>query len=134
MSLKSRQFGLLLVMASALLLVAAGCSREEPPEEGAAPAGGPAAEPERQVGDHILRAPSDYVRTVTITAPRRIESGAQQALIQGEIKQFFAIEGRYPATLDELVEWRGEALPEPPKGYAYRYDPQKGTLQVVRER
>jgi len=81
----------------------------------------------------MLHAPDDYLRTVTVTVPRRIESSADQALIQNEIKQFYALEGRYPESLEELVEWRGEPLPQTPRGYVYSYDAATGELLVVPE-
>ncbi|KPK65415.1 MAG: hypothetical protein AMK73_03025 [Planctomycetes bacterium SM23_32] len=87
----------------------------------------------RQPGDSMLHAPDDYLRTVTVTVPRRIESSADQALIQNEIKQFYALEGRYPESLEELVEWRGEPLPQTPRGYVYSYDAATGELLVVPE-
>jgi len=81
----------------------------------------------------VILEPAMDGRTVTVTVPRRIESSADQALIQNEIKQFYALEGRYPESLEELVEWRGEPLPQTPRGYVYSYDAATGELLVVPE-
>ena len=56
------------------------------------------------------------------------------AVLGNEIKQFYALEGRYPSTLTELEEWRGQPLPTPPPGYAYEYDSTTGKFSAVRVR
>jgi len=85
----------------------------------------------RPVGESVLQGPADYLRTVTITAPRHARKSIDAAYIQNEIKQFYALEGRYPRSLDELVQWRGEPLPETPSGYVYQYDAASGKVEVV---
>ena len=134
-------------VAAALLVWAIacqGCSCEESeppvkevvvqPERERAEEPQPAAKaPKREpgVGDSILRAPADYLGTVIITAPRHARKTVDTALIQNEVRQFYAIEERYPHSLKELEEWRGEPLPETPKGYTYSYDSSAGKVDVV---
>ncbi len=134
----------LAAVAAGGMLAWAGCSCEEsePPEEEvvivqpeqkkAAPAR-QGAEPRRKVGESIIDAPADYLRTTAIAAPRYARKTLDTAYIQNEVRQFNALKGRLPRSLDELVEWRGQPLPETPKGYVYSYDPATGKLEVVRE-
>ncbi len=149
---------LLVALAAGVALLAwTGCScrESEPTEEvvrvqGAAPQGGqdeqaqPAAgqqaapqgqaaaqAPERRRGESVLQAPGDYMYGVTVTAPRQARKTLDTAYIQNEINDFNAIEGRYPKSLDELVQWRGAPLPDTPSGYVYKYDPATGKLEVV---
>ncbi len=139
-----------LTAAGAALLAWTGCSckESEPKEEvvrvqgapqpgaqdaGQQPAGQQAAPraPERRRGESILQAPGDYMYGVTVTAPRQARKTLDTAYIQNEVNQFNAMEGRYPKSLDELVQWRGAPLPETPSGYVYKYDPATGKLEVV---
>ncbi len=53
--------------------------------------------------------------------------------LQQEIKQYHALKGQYPASLDELEEWRGTELPQPPRGMTYSYDPKAGQIKAVPE-
>lgn len=51
--------------------------------------------------------------------------------MKNKINTFHMQEGRYPYTLQELVEKRYlEKMPEPPKGMAFRYDASTGGLEV----
>lgn len=78
-----------------------------------------------------LTAPADYVGAVgqahKSTRNKLGALGLDQAL-----KAFYAEEGRYPATLDELVS-KGtvSSIPNPPAGMKYDYDPKAGTIKVV---
>ena len=71
-----------------------------------------------------------FIPTV-ITVPNYIKTNANLSYIQNEINQFYAMEDRYPYSLKELEDWRGEALYKLPKGYAYSYDKDTGKLDVV---
>jgi hypothetical protein len=104
---------------------------EEP--EAAAPesAEEPAQKEKRTIGDNLLQAPADYLRTTTIQAPRHARKTVDVAYVQNEIYQWEAIHGRFPKSLDELVEWRGAPLPEVPNGHKYTYDPETGKVDVV---
>ncbi|MHC4787952.1 MAG: hypothetical protein ACYS8K_01940 [Planctomycetota bacterium] len=106
-----------------------GAARPAPPEGAEAPAA-PARPPEHKVGESVLHAPADYLR-ITTSAPGRTRQRIDAMTVQHEVRQFKALEDRYPRSLDELVEWRGEALPELPRGHAYTYDPQSGAVKVV---
>jgi len=132
--------------ASVVLLVTGGCScRDEepvpvrvvqqeappPPAPAEQPAERPAAKPQRQVGDSVLRGPGDYLYTATVTAPRHIKKTAAEAYLTNEIKQFHALEGRWPKSLEELEQWRGEPLQAPPGGTKYSYDAKTGELTLV---
>jgi len=141
---------LALTAAAAGVLGWAGCSCKEsqPPAEAPVrqvqaeapaaqpPAAQPAAKPAqggRKVGESVLYGPGDYLTTTVITAPRYARKSIDTAYIQNEVNQFQAMEGHYPKSLDELVQWRGQPLPETPKGYVYKYDPATGKLEVVPE-
>jgi len=143
-----------IAMAGASLLAWAGCSCKEsekpkeeivrvqhnepqapPGQEGAQP-GQPAGaragqQSERTPGESVIQGPVDYLRTVTITAPRQARKTIDMAYIQNEVKQFYALQGHFPKSLDELVQWRGAPLPDTPSGYVYNYDPATGKVEVV---
>ncbi len=113
-------------------------SADAPPAEAAtAPDRTPARQepaPRRTVrvpGESVIMAPMEYLHTTTVTVPRRARATVSEAQIRNEIRQYYALEGRYPASLEELEKWRGEPLGEAPPGYVYRYDPAKGELEVV---
>jgi hypothetical protein len=78
-----------------------------------------------------ITAPVDYVGAIgqahKTTQNKLGGLGLDQAL-----KAFYAEEGRYPATLDELVS-KGtvSSVPKPPAGMKYDYDPKAGTIKVV---
>ncbi len=45
------------------------------------------------------------------------------------VDSFYVQEGRYPASLQELIEKNyAKQLPPPPKGYQYRYDSSTGNV------
>ena len=119
--------GLFLALTLAgMAMAASGCSREDSQ---------PAQQSEDRQAQSAEQAddgkPSNYLETVVIEAPRRAKKVVGTAPIQREINQYHALEGRYPASLDELAEYRDEELPDPPEGYRYHYDPDTGELQLV---
>jgi len=140
-------FAAVLAPVAVLLAAFAGCSCEdsepaprqvvrEADEQQARPAQPAAqapepAKPQRQPGNSLLHAPGDYLTQTTVTVPRHIKSKARMAQTQNEIKQFQAMQGRYPLSLKELEQWRGAQLQEPPGGYTYKYDSNTGELDVV---
>ena len=69
-------------------------------------AAGPATHP--GVGESIPRAPGDYLETVVLKVPSKARRTINLSSLQNEIRQFRAIEERYPASLAELAEWRRE--------------------------
>ncbi|MGD2174222.1 MAG: hypothetical protein PVJ27_02375 [Candidatus Brocadiaceae bacterium] len=86
-------------------------------------------EPRR--GRSLLQAPADYYRTVTIDAPRHARETVGQIRMERELKQFEALKGRYPKSIEEFEQWRGEKLPELPQGQSYSYDASTGELKVM---
>ncbi len=111
-----------------------GQPEQQEPEQADAPpeaAAKPAPKEKRTVGESLLQAPADYLRTTTIQAPRHARKTIDVAYIQNEIYQWQAIHGRFPKSLEELVEWRGAPLPEVPKGHKYTYDPETGKVDVA---
>ncbi|MHC4481848.1 MAG: hypothetical protein ACYS1C_12900 [Planctomycetota bacterium] len=132
------------LLASAVAFPGCSCEDSEPPGENVQvvqPEEGPPAQPgqaapeaqeaERQVGESVLHGPADYLRTTVITVPRTARKKIDTIYTQNEIEQFKAIESRYPHSLKELEQWRGEPLPEVPKGHTYKYDSKTGKLEVV---
>lgn len=121
-----------------IVQVEGGDEEAEPKEEQPARTGRQETRPQtdgrRDVGENVLDAPADYLRTTTVTAPRAAKRKVNLSYLQNEIKQWWAMKGRYPKSLDELEEWRGTELPECPTGYEYDYDASEGKLEVVRKR
>lgn len=47
------------------------------------------------------------------------------------IDSFYVQEGRYPSSLQELVEKNYvKEIPQPPKGYTYSYEPSSGRIEL----
>ncbi len=81
-----------------------------------------------------LTAPVDYVGAVGRAAQvsKKVISTVE---IQSAIRQFQAMEGRNPASLQELVQKGYLArLPSVPPGYRLQYDPRTGQVRAVRVR
>tara|TARA_A100001037_G_C15018973_1_gene575414 strand:- start:352 stop:726 length:375 start_codon:yes stop_codon:yes gene_type:complete len=90
----------------------------------------PAKEKASSDDDNPLLAPVNYVGAVG-KAKRTSEKKANLANIQNAIKQFQAVEGRYPKTLPELVkEGYYSKIPAPPRGMRYVYNPKTGQVGV----
>ncbi len=143
-----RSVSTLTALAAALLIGAgllswAGCSCKDSEEKGPVvvvpqqapkPAPQPAAQPGKQkqkaaVG--FLSAPAEYASAV-FRARGYAEDSARKAWLENELKQFRALEGRFPKDLKELEKWRGEPLQSPGKGETYKYDPTTGTIEIVK--
>lgn len=137
-------------LSAAVLLGAGGCSckqtpppvvhvvqqkaqppAQQPPQQPAAEVKAPAPKPGDQVGESVLRGPGDYLYTATVTAPRYAKKTIDISYVGREIKEFQALKGRYPKSLEELGEWLGEPVQPAPGGYKYSYDPKTGKLDVV---
>ncbi len=149
--------GALLAAGVVGVLAAGGCSKKEttpppvvkvqpaqpaPPQAAVgapAPAAGPAkaqapglgANPGRQVGESVLRGPGEYLYTATVTVPRYAKKTISATYIEREIREFQALKGRWPKSLDELGQWLGEPVQAAPPGTKYSYDPSTGALEVV---
>ena len=77
-----------------------------------------------------LTAPLDYVGAVG-KAKKSSDKRLNLANMQNVIKQFKAVEGRYPKALNELVtEGYFPRPPSPPRGMRYVYNPKTGQVGV----
>ena len=77
-----------------------------------------------------LTAPIDYIGAVG-KAKKVSEKRVNLANIQNAIKQFHAVEDRYPKTLNELVsEGYFPRPPKPPRGMRYIYNSKTGQVGV----
>lgn len=63
-----------------------------------------------------------------IDAKARAAASIALATLRQRLQQHRALNGRYPASLEELEA--GEALPALPKGVTYRYDAATGTIEA----
>lgn len=76
-----------------------------------------------------LSAPADYVGALG-----KAQKSAQKTVgttgLDQAVKTFFAEEGRYPKSLDELKS-KGVPVPAPPAGMKWDYDPNTGRIQAV---
>ena len=107
----------------AIGLCACGGSSETPKDEA------PEKEESSSAGNP-LTAPLDYVGAVG-KAKKSSEKRLNLANIQNAIKQFKAVEGRYPKALKELVtEGYFPRSPRPPRGMRYVYNPKTGQVGV----
>ena len=80
--------------------------------------------------DNPLLAPVNYVGAVG-KAKKTSEKRLNLANVQNAIKQFHAVEGRYPKSLGELVkEGYYSKLPAAPRGMRYVYNPKTGQVGV----
>lgn len=93
-----------------------------------APAGAPAvAPPQRQQPATV----EGYFRDLA-DAPGRTQRQLDLAQLQRAVEMFSAVEGRYPHTLEELIEKRIlPALPAAPEGKQLAYDPQTGRVSLT---
>ena len=109
--------GLMLVAAA---LVIGGCGKEQnAPPPAAAPAATPANAPAGYVGA-LARGQQLAVKTIDVTS------------LNENVRLFNVQEGRNPKDLDELVakQYIG-ALPHPPAGMKFVYDPVQGKVSVA---
>jgi len=133
----------LICLCSVLGLLLVGCGqkqKEQTPKQAtnapANPASAPAAPapaPEATAGGNPITAPVDYLAAVgkgKIQAEKTIDTvGLNQA-----IQMFNVQEGRYPKTLNELVQKEFiRVLPTAPYGMQIAYDPNTGTVKIVRK-
>ncbi|MCM8777644.1 MAG: hypothetical protein NC905_05225 [Candidatus Omnitrophica bacterium] len=65
------------------------------------------------------------------TAMKKSKAMDDVLYLKNKINTFQVQEGRYPYSLNELVEKKYiDRLPEPPKGMSFRYDPSTGNVSV----
>jgi hypothetical protein len=107
-------------------VLAAGCGQA--PENNAAPQAQSTNTP-----GNPLTAPVDYLGAVNQGMNAAIKT-ADSAGIGQAIKMFQVQEGRFPKTLEELVEKQYlPQLPKAPYGMKFDYNPQTGELKFVKQ-
>jgi hypothetical protein len=111
----------LLVSVAALGLVLAGCSKQETTS---------VQDDEAATGNPIT-APVDYLGAVG-KAKNFSERTVDAVAIKQAVQLFYAQEDRFPKDLDELVAKRYlPALPPPPAGMRFVYNPGNGEFKIV---
>lgn len=80
-----------------------------------------------------ITAPVDYLGAVNQARKGAIKT-IDQAAINNAIELFNAQEERYPRDLNELAQKRYiQAVPTPPPGMRFDYNPQSGQFKVVQQ-
>lgn len=122
-----------ILLTVSIILGSAGCiEKREPAASGAAssasqPSSIPAAEESPPSGKIV----QDYAKNFS-TAPSRAATVIDLSSIQRAINQFQGMEGRYPKSLEELVDQRYlPQLPPVPHDKKLSYDPATGTVSMV---
>ena len=114
---------LVIVCCFCAALVCPGCGKEEATsggtETGRKEAGAEESKPDR-----------GYLETLTKTYKEGREDPHLLSVRNG-LRQFKAMEGRWPESLEEFTEWRGARLPDLPEGRRFDYDPETGELKIV---
>ncbi|MCM8809830.1 MAG: hypothetical protein NC917_00925 [Candidatus Omnitrophica bacterium] len=79
-----------------------------------------------------LNAPMEYGKIIERTM-KKAKAMDSIIYLRNKINTFQLQEGRYPKSLDELIE-KGyinkEEMPKPPEGMQFVYDPKTGKLEV----
>ncbi len=82
-------------------------------------------------GSNPLNAPTDYLGAVA-QAKKYSEKNIELVALRQNVQQFYAMEGRYPADLQELVKEKYlGSIPRPPYGMKITYDPKTGDVKIV---
>ena len=111
----------MLAIASMVLLTACGGGNKKDDAKKDAP------------GHNPLNAPTDYVGALA-KGKKKSESTVVNLTVAPAIKQFEAAEGRFPKSLQEMVdEGYLNALPVAPRGMKTDYNPETGEFTVVKE-
>ncbi|MFO1498434.1 MAG: hypothetical protein U1G07_08585 [Verrucomicrobiota bacterium] len=85
------------------------------------------------VSSSPLTAPVDYLGAVA-KAKRISEKTIDSASLNQAIQLFYAQEDRWPRDLNELVSSHYiAAIPSPPAGARWAYNPQNGQIKAVRQ-
>jgi len=111
--------GVVLLMAGSFL---SGCGKSDsPPPSGAA----------KPSSGNPITAPVDYLGAAAQAQKKSIKTLDEAGLNQS-VQLFYAQEGRYPKTLNELVSPNYlPRLPSPPPGMKFDYNPATGQVKVV---
>ena len=104
-----------LIVVACLSFAFAGCKQEKKQQSGSS--------------DNPLTAPADYVGALG-----KAQKSAQKTIgangLDQAIKTFFAEEGRFPKSLEELTS-KGATVPPPPPGMKWDYDANSGVVKPV---
>ena len=112
------------VMLPAILVLAAGCAKKEEPA---------AKNLTNNSSGNPLTAPVDYLGAVNKARKSAIKT-LDQAGLNNAIQQFYVVEERFPKDLNELAQKKYiGAVPEPPPGSRFVYNPANGDLKIVRQ-
>ena len=79
-----------------------------------------------------LTAPMDYLGAV-VQAKKYSEKQIDLAYLNQAVQQFNAAEGHYPKDLNELMPNYVGKMPQAPYGSKIVYDPNSGTVKVVKQ-
>jgi hypothetical protein len=74
----------------------------------------------------------DYGNTL-VNAKKTADKTIDVAALNQEVQLFYAQEGRFPKTLEELTPSYISKIPVAPLGYKIEYDAAKGEVQVVKQ-
>ena len=77
-------------------------------------------------------APGGYLGALG-QAQQSSEKRIDTAYLTQDIQQFEASEGRFPTNLQELIPNYIAQIPDVPPGYKLNYDPNSGTVTVVKQ-
>jgi hypothetical protein len=112
----------LLFILPVVSLLFTGCNESNPPTGGRPVAEGGSSNAVTEYFQAAAQAQQRAARTVDVV-------GLNKA-----IEAFYVQEGRFPKTLEELVD-RGSLrkLPEPPAGYKFDYDTNNGILKLEKD-
>lgn len=114
------RLSLLMVVAGLLF---SGCEKRET-------ASPPATNTQSSSGNPIT-APVDYLGAVA-KAKRSSEKAVANLGLNQAVKQFYAVEGRFPKDLNELVTKEYvPSIPRPPAGMKFDYNPNTGEMKTV---
>jgi hypothetical protein len=89
------------------------------------------AAPNYNSGNPLTAAP-DYLGAVG-QAQKFSEKQIDLAYVNEAIQQFNAAEGHYPKDLQEMIPNYLGKMPQAPYGYKIVYDPDAGTIKVVKQ-
>ena len=107
-----------LILAALALGVLAGCGKKDAPKPG-------------ETSGNPVTAPLDYLAAQGRAKQLAIKV-TSMAELTSAIQKFQAMEDRFPRDLNELVQQRYlQAVPQAPRGQAFAYNSQDGTLRVV---
>jgi hypothetical protein len=114
-----------MLVSTIAALMAAGCGESSKPGSGAAT---------NQTGElNPLTAPVDYLGAVGKAKQTAVKT-VDVASINQAIQMFHVEHGRFPKSLDELVEEKFlPRIPDAPYGMKIEYDAQTGKVRVVKQ-